>query len=299
MFVKRLSDGRELNYHGERPWYLASTVKVPVAIIVMQKVEDGTLSLDEEITLKATDYVDGSGDTNWLEPGTKIKLSQLLEKMLTQSDSTATDLLIKRVGVAELNRRLRTLVPQGFQPISTILQVRYEAYSELHPRAKRLSNMDFFELKKLPDSEARLKYLIDKMGVQRKDLRARTIEEAFERYYKKRMNSSTLSAFADLLEKLARGKILSASSRDLVLSHMEKITTGEKRLKAGMPVGSRFAQKTGTQVRRICNMGIVRASEAASDDIIVAACLEKFSDPEKANETLKKVGETLSMKLVL
>ena len=300
VYVKDLgSGGLEVKYRADRPWYLASTTKIPVAIVLLQKREAGLIDLESELVLKRSDFVDGSGDVNWLEPGARLKVGALLEKMLTKSDSTATDMLIRLIGVEDLNRRVAAIVETGFHPLTTLLQVRFDAYTELHPKATTLSNMDFFELKKKPSGPKRLDFLAERMKVARGELKAPTIEEAFERYYAGHKNSGTLVAFGELLEKLARGKILSKADRDLLLAHMEKMVTGESRLKAGFPETVRFAQKTGTQIRRVCNVGIAREATPRKTDVVIAACLEKFDDQKAAEATLAKVGRSIARNLRL
>jgi beta-lactamase class A len=132
------------------------------------------------------------------------------------------------------------------------------------------------------------------MKVATSEFQFASVEEAFEKYYLKGFNSATLMSYADFLEKLVQGKLLQPSNTELLLSFMEKMETGEKRLKAGLPLGTRFAQKTGTQVRRLCNAGIVRNSET-----IITVCLEKFDDPVDGERTLQRVGEIISRSGVL
>ena len=43
VYVKRLDTGETMAYGADRFWYLGSTVKVPVAIAVLQQVDAGTL----------------------------------------------------------------------------------------------------------------------------------------------------------------------------------------------------------------------------------------------------------------
>lgn len=293
VYIKRVGDEKAFEFDADRPWYLASTIKVPVAIALLQKVQEGSISLDREVTLKRSDYVDGSGEVNWKEPGTRLSVRYLLEQMLKKSDSAATDILIRLIGVEDLNRRVRKMAGNDFGPITTLLGVRYEAYGELHPNARRLSNMDFFEIKKAKEPEARLAELTRLMKVKSSDLRAPDIETAFERYYERGLNSGSLVSFGKLLEKLARGELLQEKNTNYVLKLMEEMETGEKRVKAGLPSGTKFAQKTGTQVRRICNVGLARATDRPG--LVIATCLEKFEDPAVAEETLKRVGEAIGL----
>src|SRR5690606_29362208 len=59
VYVRRLgSDPGSLDMGQERAWYLSSTIKVPVAIAILEQVDAGELSLDEEIELRQEDFVD-------------------------------------------------------------------------------------------------------------------------------------------------------------------------------------------------------------------------------------------------
>lgn len=287
VYVKSLKDGVALSYQGERAWYLSSTTKVPIAVALLKKVEAGEISLSRELTLQKSDYVDGAGELQRTKPGTKFSVRSLLERMLVHSDSSATDMLVRLIGEDYLNKAFA----EGFGDFTTILQVRFDAFGELHPKAKNLSNLDFIEFKRAKTSQERLAMFTSRLGLKREDLVAPSIEEAFERYYRRGLNSSSLEAYGELLEKLVEGELLNPAHTEMVLGFMKKITTGERRLKAGLPKGTEFAQKTGTQIARICNMGIIHPS---GEPVVVAACVEKFGNQAGAEEVLKRVGEALT-----
>lgn len=294
VYVKRLDDGRELKYEADRKWYLASTVKIPVAIALLQEVEKGAISLDQKLELKKSDFVDGTGEILWSDPGKRFTVAKLLEEMLTESDSTAADMLIRLIGVQKLNDRVRTMSePGSFNPITTLLQVRADAYSELHPRARELTNMDFIDFKKSKGLDERLNRFLSRLGLRKDDLESGTIEEAFERYYEKEVNSATLDGFGKLLEKLQAGELLNQRHTKLVLGYMSRMVTGEKRIKAGLPPSVSFAQKTGTQIRRICNVGILNNRKTPGRHAVVTACLEKFEDQDEAEKALSRLGELI------
>lgn len=291
--VKRLGDGTMLDHDGSRRWYLASTVKIPVALAVLRAAQDGALDLDESIELREADFVDGSGDLVWQKPGAHYTVRELLAKSIENSDSVATDMLIRRVGVDALNARLARWVPGGFGPITTILQVRYDAYAELHPRAKELSNLDIVKLRNAEAGEPRLRAFMAALGVDKSELRAPDIEAAFERYYAGDRNTATLDGFANLLGKLANGELLDRPHAAILLGHMRRITTGSKRMAAGLPPGTVFAQKTGTQLARACNVGIIGDDAHLREAVIVAACLEKFDALPEAEAALQTLGRAI------
>ncbi len=305
VYIKRMSDGQVVAHEADRPWYLASTTKVPVAVAVLQRVEQGQLSLDTKLTLEESDYVDGSGRLLWIDPGATFTVGELLEEMLVHSDSTAADMLIRLLGEDDLNKQIRTrMVENGFGTLTTILQVRYDAYAELHTGVTRLDNMDFVRLKNAAPGPDRLEALRKTLDVPPEELRLPSIEAAFENYYERKRNSGTLTAFGRLLERLVGGELLSPPNTQRLLGWMEAMDTGEHRIKAGLPADVRFAQKTGTQLARICNVGVIRSTPGpdSGDDgdrsIVIAACMEKFPDFDQAEATLARVGEAVAETLL-
>ncbi len=278
----------------DRAWYLSSTIKIPVAIAVLEQVDAGTLSLDETLTLAQADFVDGSGDMLEHKPGETFSIATLLEKSLRDSDSTATDMLIRKVGEDHLNARIRDWTGGGFGPITTILQVRYDAYDPVHPGVAQLDNMAIVRLRNADAGEPRLQALAQALGVSRADLDADTLESVFDAYYRGDRNTATLPAFATLLDRLAAGELLSPGSTRRVLDHMRAISTGDRRISAGLPPDTDFAQKTGTQLRRACNVGVIDPGRARKGATLVLACAEDFDDIAQAETAFRGLGRALA-----
>lgn len=293
VYVKDLGNGTTINYNSDRDWYLASTIKIPLAIAVLQKVEDGELSLDDELTLSESDFVDGAGDMLWMEPGKTFTIRELIKRSIRDSDSTATDMLIRLLGEEELNEQINNRIVEGLGFITTILQVRYEAFGQLHQNAENLSNMDIIELRGITLMEDQLDELLRRIQVQESEINVSSIPEAFERYYETDLNSGKLQSMGDMLERLAEGEYLNEDHTELLLDNMKKITTGDNRIIAGLPAGTEFANKTGTQIGRACNMGIVYPQNK-EEPIIVAACAEKYERLNDAESVFKEIGHSLS-----
>ncbi|MBA4728012.1 MAG: serine hydrolase, partial [Pseudomonas sp.] len=53
VYIKHLGEDAELRYDAERFWYLGSAVKVPIALAVLQGVDDDEFRLDQRLTLEA------------------------------------------------------------------------------------------------------------------------------------------------------------------------------------------------------------------------------------------------------
>ncbi|HAR41148.1 MAG TPA: serine hydrolase [Bdellovibrionales bacterium] len=295
VYIKNLTDGSDLSYQASRNWYLSSTTKIPIAIVLLQEVERGGLRLSQKITLQSSDRIDGAGTLLHQKIGATFSLRELLKRMIIESDSTATNMLVRLLGRSRLNAGIEALAGDGFGPVTDITEVRREAYSELHPRARELTNLDFIEIKKSGPPAARLNTFLRKLRITREELQASTIEDAFERYYRKNTNSGTLEAFGKLLENLFTGRLLNKVHTGMLLEHLNRIETGEKRIKAGLHADTPFAQKTGTQINRICNVGIVHPKE--SEGWVVAACLENFQNQSQAEKALTNLGQALETAL--
>lgn len=281
-----------MDYNTERPWYLASTIKVPLAVAVLQRAETGEVDFDEEIELTESDWVDGTGELLYADPGSEHTIEELIGHSLRNSDSTATDMLIRHLGENSFNEQISEhMVSDGFGPITTILQVRHDAWSQVHGDAVELTNMDFIDLKTVEPAQ-RYDMVLDKLDIEPDQADAESMEEAFGRYYERGRNTGDLRVFGDLLERLVRGRLLNESNTDKIIEHMLSISTGDDRLKAGLPRDTPFAQKTGTQVARACNVGVLhpRNLERAT---IITACVAGFDDIAEAEEAFRLIGEAL------
>ena len=81
----------------------ASTIKVPLLIRALQRVQAGELHLEQRIQLRASDRVTGSGILRDLEEGLALTLRDVLTLMIIVSDNTATNMVIDQLGIGDVN----------------------------------------------------------------------------------------------------------------------------------------------------------------------------------------------------
>jgi len=98
IYLKDLNSGLEWTYHADEIYPSASLVKLPIMISLCKKISDGEIKLDEELVLSRNKKRGGSGRLRWLRNGTKLTVRQLMEKMIIDSDNTATRMLIDDLG---------------------------------------------------------------------------------------------------------------------------------------------------------------------------------------------------------
>lgn len=124
----RTLDGRtELLVDADKSFHAASTMKVPVMIELFRQARAGTLSLSDPLPIR-NDFrsiVDGSsyklseGDDSDKEVyavmGKTMTLGQLCDAMITVSSNFAANLLIEKLGVANIRRTVTALGAGGMQ----------------------------------------------------------------------------------------------------------------------------------------------------------------------------------------
>lgn len=87
----------------------ASLIKLGVLVELMAQVEAGRLSLDDRLTLRADDRTGGSGDVRAMAVGSRLRVGDLADRMITRSDNTATDMLVRHLGMTAVDARLQRL----------------------------------------------------------------------------------------------------------------------------------------------------------------------------------------------
>ncbi|MDQ2679683.1 MAG: class A beta-lactamase-related serine hydrolase [Candidatus Eremiobacteraeota bacterium] len=87
----------------------ASTIKIPVMVEVFRQLALGSFDLNMRVRLRASDKDWGSGSICDAHAGTGFPVSQLLTAMITVSDNTAANMLIRLVGRARINRTMAEL----------------------------------------------------------------------------------------------------------------------------------------------------------------------------------------------
>lgn len=294
VYVHDLETGVSVSHRADEVWYLASTVKVPVAMAVLRAVERGDFTLDTTLRLRASDYVDGAGATNARPVGAPLSVRTLIEQMIIYSDNTASDMLIGLVGLHAVNAVVEQLVPHGIERITTLADVRRHAYGHLTSEAVHLTGQDFLVLKQQRNDAERLQALARLLRVPTASFKVASVADAFEAYYASGLNSGRLDAYAHLLQQLAEGKVLNPGHTAYLLRVMARVQTGTQRIKAGLPANARFAHKTGTQRARTCDSGLITVPKLGRDQrVIVVACTRGEWLVGRSDRALKDVGTAI------
>jgi beta-lactamase class A len=108
--VKDLTSGETFFIHGDEIMPQASSIKIAVLADLYLQAQQGKLKLTDEYLVRKEDLVSGSDIMLGLTPGvTRLTLRDLATMMVAVSDNSATNVLIGRVGMENVNAMLDNL----------------------------------------------------------------------------------------------------------------------------------------------------------------------------------------------
>ncbi|MDP4160106.1 MAG: serine hydrolase [Bacillota bacterium] len=87
----------------------ASVIKLFVMIETYNQIKEGRIKENDQITLTSSMKVGGTGSLVGRKDGTVLTINQLISLMITQSDNTATNILIDRVTMDKINSTAKKL----------------------------------------------------------------------------------------------------------------------------------------------------------------------------------------------
>ena len=223
-----LATGEMRGVNGDKPMPMQSVFKLPLAIVVMDAADKGKLSLDDTVTLTQDQLsIAHSPIAEAFPDKTDYTVEELIRSAVAESDNTAADVLLKRIGGPEV-------VTQFFQQrgIESFRLDRYER--ELQAQLVGLPEFTGQWIGSQAFSEAQAEVPVE---TQRASLRI---------YLADPRDRVSPAGMVQILSMLAKGKLLSPASTEKLMDILESTSTGTDRLKAGVPAGATVYHKTGT-----------------------------------------------------
>ena len=226
--VEDVAQGWSVSYDGVRPYPQQSVSKLCTAIAVLGALDAGRLRLADPVLVRREDMsvFHQPIQAHLTDAGFQTTVGDLLVGAIADSDNAADDILIRKVGGAEVVQAAvsdRGLVDIRCGPEEHILESRIAG---LTWRPDYAFGQTFWTARDALDPS----------------LRARTLQA----YLDDPEDGATPLALVHLLARLQRGELLSAASTQRLLTIMAMTRTGPKRLPAGLGGGWTIAHKTGT-----------------------------------------------------
>jgi beta-lactamase class A len=105
-----LSTGQTYLLHADEVLPTASSIKIAILAELFRQAQHGKINLGDFYTLQQSDIVGGSGIAEALTPGvTRLTIRDVAALMISVSDNSATNVIIDRVGMENVNALLDSL----------------------------------------------------------------------------------------------------------------------------------------------------------------------------------------------
>lgn len=109
LFAENLKTGQTVAIHPDEQVQTASVIKLAILFEAIEQVREGKTHLDDRLTLRKADQVPGSGVLLFFDTPLAMTLKDALTMMIIMSDNTATNLVIDRLGLSNVNARIQKL----------------------------------------------------------------------------------------------------------------------------------------------------------------------------------------------
>jgi beta-lactamase class A len=112
-YLKNLRSGETADRNGDVVVPSASTRKIAILMAALKAVNEGSLALDQPVTIQAKYQDNDSGTFQHLQPGFTIQLRDALVMMIIVSDNTCTGTVADLVGLDNVNALCRSIGMKG------------------------------------------------------------------------------------------------------------------------------------------------------------------------------------------
>lgn len=232
-----LESGEEVNINADSSYPMASVLKIPVLCEAFRQIQAGHFTLEERWQTTMAEKNIGSGILTYMEDGLWPTVRDLLTLMIIISDNTATDMVMHRLGVAQIDLYMKEL---GVPNIHMAMDIRgiFDDMLGVENSDPRHLFVDLNKRRTAPDT--------------RRDGRAYSPSPD--------NNVSTPRDMTRLLTMIARGEVVDRAACGEIL-HIMLQQQLNARLPRFLPYGIPFAHKTGTLGGIRNDAGILYAGE--------------------------------------
>jgi beta-lactamase class A len=237
--VIHLESGRSAGRNTSARFPMASVYKLPIAVVVLARVEAGELKLEQEVEVLRGELRRTGAKVDPWTPGARVPIRKLVDAMLTESDNTACDVLLRVLGGGRAVDAW--LAAHGFPDIDV-------TWSELKMAAVAAGVPD------LPTDGLCDHACLDALVAGVPNGKRAAATQAFESDSR---NTASPSDLGRLLTDLKAGRLLRAKSTEALLEMMRRNRTGDRRIRGLLPKGTAVWDKTGSIGRSANDVGFV------------------------------------------
>lgn len=112
-YYKNLETGEVLTYKADEPYLAASVIKLPIFMCILKWSSEGIVSMDEKIKVRNEDKLPICGALTLFTDEPVVDIRTLCNLMISLSDNTATNILIKRFGIENFQKEFLEIGLKG------------------------------------------------------------------------------------------------------------------------------------------------------------------------------------------
>ncbi len=109
LFAEDLKTGRTVAINPDEAVATASVIKLAILYETLQQIRSGKASWSDRLSLPKDDQVGGSGILQFFDTPLSLTLKDAVTFMIIMSDNTATNLVIDKLGLENINQRIRSI----------------------------------------------------------------------------------------------------------------------------------------------------------------------------------------------
>ncbi len=215
-----LQSGKVWRVNAQRAFPMMSVFKAPVAAAVLDRIEHHALSMEQPVVIRRSDLESGAIREHFKGDQMTFTVRQLLTEAVSKSDNTAVDALLKVMG----GPRIVTAFLHDHGIDGMRVDIGENGFRSVFEDLKPGQNP--------PANETDAQQLA-------------RLRRGYQAFLADPRNRSTPDAAANFLRKLWDGQLLPPSSTRYLLDLMYAQTM-PNRLRRGLPMGARLADKCGT-----------------------------------------------------
>jgi len=278
--AKNLETGATARVNADAHVPLMSVVKLPVAVVVLDGVDHGRWSMTTPVPLIAQDmHPRGWLGDRYPHGGGHVVLHTLLVAMLTRSDNSAADALMRIAG----------------GPATVTAWLRAHGIDNLRvDRSERAMGDDWYGLAAGADTT----WSAEEIRELRSRVPAAIHDSAASAMLLDPRDTGTADACVTLLERLWRGALLTPASTDTLKDILARCKTAPHRIPALLPKRTPVARKTGTGgttagvTVAVNDVGVIRLPDG--DDVALAVLIaEPRGRVERAERVIARAARAV------
>ena len=133
-----------VSINASKTYPTASIIKIPVLIDVFKSIENNQFSLEDKMALTEIFRTEGSGNLQFHARNSKYTIDELANRMIIDSDNSATNMLISKVGsMQDVNSQIRAWGLNNTEINTWLPDYRGTNFSTAKDIATMLYNIDY------------------------------------------------------------------------------------------------------------------------------------------------------------